>query len=141
MAEVRAVRPDELAEAAALLGRVFDTEAMVTWTFPADSDLASVSERFFGAFHRAAEPDGWVWVVGDGRVEGMAMWVPPDPHDRYAEVLAAIDDEVAELAGVLKSRYYTFWEWWRRTDRRSHTGTSGTSRWTPKLVVAGSGAR
>ena len=71
----------------------------------------AVSERFFGALHRVAEADGWIWVVGEGRVEGMAMWVPPDPNGRYANVLAAIDDEVAELAGVLKSRYDTFWEW------------------------------
>jgi ribosomal protein S18 acetylase RimI-like enzyme len=111
VAEVRAVRPQELAEVAALLGRVFDTEAMVTWTFPPDSDMVTVSERFFGALHGVAEPDGWIWVVGDARVQGMAMWVPPDPDGRYADVLAAIDDEVAELAGVLKSRYDAFWEW------------------------------
>jgi ribosomal protein S18 acetylase RimI-like enzyme len=105
------VRPQELPEVAALLGRVFDTGG------DGDVDLlgglghGAVSERFFGALHRVAEADGWIWVVGEGRVEGMAMWVPPDPDGRYANVLAAIDDEVAELAGVLKSRYDTFWEW------------------------------
>ena len=111
MAKVRPVRPEELPEVAALLGRVFSTESMVTWAFPPDEDMVRVTERFFGAFHRAAEPDGWLWVVGDARVDGMAMWVPPDPDGRYASLLAAIDDEVSELAGALKPRYDTFWDW------------------------------
>jgi hypothetical protein len=104
MAEVRPVRLEELPEVAALLGRVFGTDAMLTWTFPADIDREAATERFFATFHRAALEEGWIWVVGDGRIDGMVMWVPPDPEDRYGRMMAEMDDAVAEIMGERKPR-------------------------------------
>lgn len=111
MAEVRSARAEDLAAVAALLGRVFDTDAMITWTIPDGADHASGAERFFATFHRAAFEHGWIWVVGDGRVDAMAMWVPPDPQDRYGRVLSQIEDDVAAVMGERKRRYDTFWAW------------------------------
>jgi ribosomal protein S18 acetylase RimI-like enzyme len=111
MAEVRPARPEDLPAVAALLGRVFDTDEMLTWTVPDGADHAAATERFFATFHRAAVDDGWIWVVGEGRVDGMAMWVPPDPGDRYGRVMDQIDDAVAEIVGEHKARYDAFWAW------------------------------
>lgn len=96
---------------AALVGLVFSTDEMLMWTFPAQADMAAGAERFFATFHRAAQDEGWIWVVGDGRLDGMVMWVPPDPDDRYGRVMAAIDEDVAEMMGERKPRYDGFWAW------------------------------
>jgi len=111
MAEVRPVRSEELAEVAELVGTTFRADAMLTWTFPEDAHPPAAAVRFFGAFHRAAFGQGWIWVVGTGPVEGMAMWVPPDPEDRYGQVMRVIDPEVAEIMGERKPRYDRFWAW------------------------------
>jgi GNAT superfamily N-acetyltransferase len=111
MAEVRPARPDELPEVSALLGTTFSADAMLVWTLPPGADPAGGTAGFFATFHRAALPEGWIWVVGDGRVDGMAMWVPPDPLDRYGAVMTAIDEDVSELMGERKPRYDGFWAW------------------------------
>ena len=111
MAEARPARPEELPGIAALLGRVFGTDEMLTWTFPPEADMAAGAERFFAIFHRAALDEGWIWVVGEERIEGMGMWVPPDPGDRYGHVMAVIDDDMADIMGERKARYDGFWAW------------------------------
>ncbi|HET7234942.1 MAG TPA: GNAT family N-acetyltransferase [Actinomycetota bacterium] len=111
MTAVRPVRREELPELAALVGRTFETDAILAWTLPSDGDSAAAAEGFFAALHRASFGDGWIWVVGEDRVDGMAMWVPPDPDDRYGRVMAEIDLVVAELMGERKPRYDAFWAW------------------------------
>ena len=105
------MRPEELPAVAQLVGTTFRTDPMLTWTFPRDADPPAAAVGFFAAFHRAAIAEGWIWVVGPGRVDGMAMWVPPDPDDRYARVMQAIDTEVSEIMGERKPRYDGFWAW------------------------------
>jgi GNAT superfamily N-acetyltransferase len=111
MTDVRPAHAEELPEVAGLLGRAFGMDEMLTWTLPGEADTAAGAERFFATFHRAALDEGWIWVVGQGRVDGMVMWVPPDPDDRYERVMAAIDDAVAEIMGERKPRYDAFWAW------------------------------
>jgi ribosomal protein S18 acetylase RimI-like enzyme len=85
---------------------------MLTWTLPPELEPLDAAPRFFATFHRAAFAEGWMWVVGDGRrVDGMAMWVSPDPHGRYERVMTAIDAEVGEILGERKPRYDGFWAW------------------------------
>ena len=101
---------EELPEVAALAGVAFADDPIMRWTMsPGSAGLEVVSERFFAAFHRSASD--WLWVAGDADVDGMAMWVPPDPGGAYASVLAAIDADVAALAGDHKGRYDTLWAW------------------------------
>jgi GNAT superfamily N-acetyltransferase len=84
---------------------------MVTWTVPAGADAGRASDAFFSAYHRAAFPQGWLWVVGDGRVDGMALWVPADAHDAYEDVMRGIDAEVGRIMGERKPTYDRFWAW------------------------------
>jgi GNAT superfamily N-acetyltransferase len=111
MVEIRPAVPEELPGIAELVGTVFAADAMLTWTSPLSAEPAAMAIGFFGAFHREAQPEGWIWVVVDGQVDGIAMWVPPDPHDRYARVMARIDGAVTELIGERKPRYDAFWAW------------------------------
>jgi len=78
---------------------------------PARGRHAAAAERFFTIFHRAALDEGWIWVLGEVGIDGMAMWVPPDPDDRYGRVMTEIDDAVAGLVGECKPRYDAFWAW------------------------------
>jgi GNAT superfamily N-acetyltransferase len=111
MVDVRAARPEELPEVSALVGTTFASDAMLMWTFPGATDPTAGTERFFGAFHRAALPEGWIWVVGDGRIDGMAMWVPPDPDGRYETVMRRFDDDVSQITSERRERYDGFWAW------------------------------
>lgn len=111
MAEVRPVAAAELPAVASLVGRAFATDAMITWTIPSPDDGQVAAEAFFRTFHAGSFDEGWIWVVGDDALDGMAMWVPPDPDGRYGRVMQAIDDDVAEIMGERKARYDAFWAW------------------------------
>jgi GNAT superfamily N-acetyltransferase len=111
MAEVRPIRAQEIPEVAALLGNVFGSDAMLTWTSPAEVDEAASAERFFASYHRAALDEGWIWVIGEEPIDGVVMWVPPDPDGRYGLVMDRIDPDVAEIVGERKPRYDEFWAW------------------------------
>ena len=66
---------------------------------------------FFTAFHGVCFPHGWLWVVGDEGIDGMVMWVPPDPEDRYGRAMKELDPAVAEIMGERKAVYDELWGW------------------------------
>jgi GNAT superfamily N-acetyltransferase len=109
--EVRSVRAEELASLSSLVGRAFAHDEMVSWTVPDGDDVGRASEAFFTTLHQAYFSHRWLWVVGDPQIDGMAMWVPPDPGDTYGAVMLEIDPEVGAIMGDRKARYDRFWGW------------------------------
>ncbi|HEY7478592.1 MAG TPA: GNAT family N-acetyltransferase [Actinomycetota bacterium] len=111
MEGVRQVRAGELVALSSLVGREFANDVMVSWTVPDGDDLERASEAFFTTLHQAYFSHRWLWVVGDPRIDGMAMWVPPDPDDTYGAVMLEIDAEIGGIMSDRKPRYDRFWAW------------------------------
>ena len=100
--------PDRVPELAALLGRAFADDEILTWPFPALTDAERVTRAFEildAEFSRAE----MLWEVP--RALGVAMWVPPDGFERYLAAEAATREPMIALTDDGGVRYRAFWDW------------------------------
>jgi GNAT superfamily N-acetyltransferase len=52
-----------------------------------------------------------VWVLGDDRVDGAAVWLPPDDVKRFDDVEATTTSKIAALTDDGGARYAALWGW------------------------------
>jgi ribosomal protein S18 acetylase RimI-like enzyme len=85
--EVVRLRPDQLAEAAAVLARAFQDDPAWTWVLPDAARRAALLPWLFRLSFEITEADLW---TTPGRVRGAARWLPPGrAHMRVAVGLRA----------------------------------------------------
>jgi len=106
--EIVRAGPDRVPELAALLGQAFADDAILTWPFPALTDVVAVTRAFEiidDEFSRAE----MLWEVP--RARGVAMWVPPDGMERYLAAEEATREPMIALTDDGGVRYQAFWDW------------------------------
>jgi ribosomal protein S18 acetylase RimI-like enzyme len=107
--EIEVVRagPGRVPELAALLGRAFADDPMMTWCFGADAEarIRRMFEIVDGPFAR----EGWLWETTDGAA--VAMWVPPGSLDRYHAIEDETDAEVSALTHDGGEHERALWDW------------------------------
>jgi GNAT superfamily N-acetyltransferase len=111
---IRPVRPataDELDDVAHVFAEAFATDPMITWPLPRAAPLDDVVSLFSTIVQDAYGPMGTVSVAGEGRVDGGAVWLPPEEAARFEEVEAATRPKIAALTDDGGARYATFWDW------------------------------
>jgi GNAT superfamily N-acetyltransferase len=54
---------------------------------------------------------GVVWIAGDERVDGAAVWLAPDLTARFDEIEAATRVRINALTDDDGARYARFWDW------------------------------
>jgi GNAT superfamily N-acetyltransferase len=107
--EIVRATSERVPELAALLGRAFADDTIVTWPFPALSDVDRAT-RLFEILETEFVRAEMVWEAPP--VRGVAMWVPPDGMDRYLEAEEATRDPiVGALTDDGGARYQVFWDW------------------------------
>ena len=106
--EIVAAGPDRVPGLAALLGRAFHDDAIVTWPFFLEDD-AERAIRLFEILNDEFSRAEMLWEVPDTR--GVAMWVPPDRFERYLEAELATREPVTALTPDGGVRYQAFWDW------------------------------
>ena len=106
--DIHPAGPDRVPALAAMFGRAFVNEPMMTWPFGSDGDVAGRMELAFRLYFESIEPLGILWEAGEG-VGGMVMV----PDDRIAawEVAQSDDARILAIAGVGGARYHSMWEW------------------------------
>jgi GNAT superfamily N-acetyltransferase len=96
---VRALREDEIDAAAALLGRSFFGDPLLSYALPDPDVRRRLAARHFAPVVRQAYQCGEVTVAGD--MLGIACWRSPGRHDPTSEELARSGlDQMAELIGT-----------------------------------------
>jgi GNAT superfamily N-acetyltransferase len=101
----------ELDDVARLFADAFAADPMITWPLPPGAPLDDVVTLFSIIIHDAYGPMNAVWVAGDERVDGAAVWLPPDQVRRFDAVEAATRPKIASLTDDGGARYATFWDW------------------------------
>jgi GNAT superfamily N-acetyltransferase len=96
--EVRALRTDEVAAAAAMLGRAFFDDPLLAYALPDPHERRQRAAAHFAPVVRQALEFGEVSVTAD--LQGVACWRAPGRHDPTPSELAASElDRMAELIG------------------------------------------
>jgi GNAT superfamily N-acetyltransferase len=101
-------KPDRVPELAALLGRAFADDPIVAWPFGTENDIGRTT-RLFEILDDEFGGAGFLWEVP--RARGVAMWVPPDEHQRFLEAELATREPVTSLTPDGGIRYQAFWDW------------------------------
>ena len=110
-AEPRRATTAELDDVVRLFAEAFAADPMITWPLPPGAPRDDVVSLFSIIVHEAYGPMNAVWVVGDERVDGAAVWLPPDQVSRFEEVEAATRPKIATLTDDGGVRYAMFWDW------------------------------
>jgi GNAT superfamily N-acetyltransferase len=106
--EIVSATHERVPELAELLGRAFADDPIITWPFPAASDVARATRLFEILDDEFARSD-FLWEAPPAR--GVAMWVPPDGFERYLDAELATRDPVTALTDDGGVRYQAFWDW------------------------------
>jgi GNAT superfamily N-acetyltransferase len=101
----------ELDDVVRLFAEAFAGDPMITWPLPRDAPLEDVVTLFSIIIRDAYGPMQTVWVVGDERIDGAAVWLPPDDVVRFDEVESGTRPTIAALTDDGGARYATFWDW------------------------------
>jgi GNAT superfamily N-acetyltransferase len=107
----RPATPPEVDEVIRLFAQAFATDPMITWPLPPHAPIDDVVTLFSIILRDAYAPMDAVWVVGDERVDGAAVWLAPDQVRRFEEVEAATRPKIAALTDDGGARYAVFWDW------------------------------
>jgi GNAT superfamily N-acetyltransferase len=108
---VRRATPAELDDVVRVLGEAFATDPMIRWPLPPDASPGAAASVFSIVIHDAYAAMDTVWVTGDDRVDGAAVWLPPEQAARFEEVEAATRPKIAALTDDGGARYNAFWDW------------------------------
>lgn len=93
---------------AAVLGRSFLTEPMMTWPLHGPGDAETRLVRAFEIYLEEMAPLGILWEAGRG--SGAAVWIPADERDGWRQAQLA-DDRTFGLTDDGGVRYEAFWTW------------------------------
>ena len=113
MTEVKAIDihpagADRIPALAAMFGRAFVNEPMMTWPFGSGGDVAGRMEVAFRLYFESIEPLGILWEAGDA-LGGMVM--VPDDQIAAWEVAQSDDSRIQAIAGIGGERYHSMWAW------------------------------
>lgn len=103
--------PTELDDVVRLFAEAFATDPMITWPLPPAAPLDDVVTLFSIILRDAYGPMNTITVVADQRVDGAAVWLPPDQVTRFDEVEAATRPKIAALTDDGGARYAVLWDW------------------------------
>lgn len=106
--EIVRAGPERVPQLAAVLGRAFADDTILTWPFPIGNDVGRAVRAFEILDDEFARAD-LLWEIP--RARGVAMWVPPDAFDRYLEAENATRELMTALTDDDGVRYQAFWDW------------------------------
>jgi GNAT superfamily N-acetyltransferase len=109
--EPRRATQAELDDVVRVFADAFASDPMITWPLPPGAPRGAIESLFSIVIHDAYGPMDVVWVVGEDRVDGAAVWLPPDQVARFDEVEAATRPRIANLTDDGGARYARFWDW------------------------------
>jgi ribosomal protein S18 acetylase RimI-like enzyme len=123
---VRALREDDIDAAAALLGRSFFGDPLLSYALPDPEVRLRLAARHFAPVVRQAYQCGEVSVAGD--MLGVACWRSPGRHDPTSEELARSGlDQMADLIGsAAEARLSQVFEF---LDARRHARAVPANHW------------
>lgn len=107
----RLAAPGDLAGVIDVFAEAFALDPMITWPLPPNAPTERVVSLFTILIREAYGPLGVTWVVGDERVDGAAVWLPPEEVARFDEVEAATRPSIEALTDDGGARYAAFWDW------------------------------
>lgn len=107
--DVRAAGPDAVPALAAVLGRAFGQDPLVTWPMGGGADLPARIRAMFEDVDTDYASEGWVVAAADGL--GVMTLLPPGGGAREAELAAAAAPRLAALFEDGGARYDALWAW------------------------------
>lgn len=106
--DIRPAGPERIPALAAMFGRAFINEPMMTWPFGSDGHVAGRMEQAFLMYFQSIAPLHVLWEAGDAL--GAMVMVPEDRIAAW-ELAQADDERVQAVAGLGGARYHSMWEW------------------------------